>query len=619
MWSDNETSRDFLNFKCVADTAAEIVVQANGQPLSIGVSGGWGVGKSSMLKLIADSLMTRGNNDYLFVEFNAWLYQGYDDARAALMEEIARSLIAHGEETNSGLEKAKELLGRVNWLRVAGLAAGSALSLGAGVPPLWMLGSLFSTAKDLADAKVDQGDLDAAQQTAKAMAASTGQLLTPEQGSSPPRQIQDLRKHFADTLSDMNVTLVVFIDDLDRCLPATSIATLEAVRLFLFLPRTAFIIAADDRMIRQAVRMHFQGQTLDDAVVTSYFDKLVQIPIRVPPLGTQEVRAYLMLLFIENSELDAEERERLRQLVCDRLSDSWKGYRVDLRFVLEQMPDCSDSLRANLELADRLAPLMTTARDIAGNPRLIKRFLNTLAIRMSIARAQHVAIDEAALAKMLLFERCAGEEAYAELISAISDGDEGKPWFLVDWERQAVAGEKIEELPPVWNTPFITEWLALPPAFAEMDLRSVVYVSREHMPIVASSDQLSSEASSVLEALLVLQANTSTVLVDQLRTLSGREITLITERLMVRARQQQEWGTPPVLWALLTAIDADQQQAPAFVRFLEAISRGLLQPDIVPVLAEREWAGGVIEKWRRDDETPELVRRAISATARRKA
>ena len=133
MWSDNETDRDFLNFRCVADTAAEMIVQANGQPLSMGVSGGWGVGKSSMLKLISDSLKDRGNDRYLFVEFNAWLYQGYDDARAALMEVIARRLIQQGEETNSGLDKAKELLSRVNWLRIAGLATGSALSVAAGI------------------------------------------------------------------------------------------------------------------------------------------------------------------------------------------------------------------------------------------------------------------------------------------------------------------------------------------------------------------------------------------------------------------------------------------------------------------------------------------------------
>ena len=39
MWPDNETERDFLNFTGVADTVAEIIVQANGCPISIGVSG----------------------------------------------------------------------------------------------------------------------------------------------------------------------------------------------------------------------------------------------------------------------------------------------------------------------------------------------------------------------------------------------------------------------------------------------------------------------------------------------------------------------------------------------------------------------------------------------------
>ena len=39
MWSDNETERDFLNFSGVADTVAEIIVQAHGRPISVGVSG----------------------------------------------------------------------------------------------------------------------------------------------------------------------------------------------------------------------------------------------------------------------------------------------------------------------------------------------------------------------------------------------------------------------------------------------------------------------------------------------------------------------------------------------------------------------------------------------------
>ncbi len=616
MWSDNETNRDFLNFRCVADTAAEMVAQANGQPLSLGVSGGWGVGKSSMLKFISDSLRDRGDDRYLFVEFNAWLYQGYDDARAALMEVIARQLIERGEETQTGLEKAKMLLGRVNWLRLAGLTAGSALSVAAGVPPLGLIGAVLSAGKSLVEGNLNREDVESVQTAGKALGSDGEALVTPASESSPPRQIQDLREHFEATLTEMDVTLVVFIDDLDRCLPATAIATLEAIRLFLFLPHTAFIIAADDRMIRQAVRVHFQGADLDDNLVTNYFDKLVQVPVRVPPLGTQEVRAYLMLLFIENSGLSPEQREIVREQVCQQLSDSWKGNRVDLAFVLSLLEECPDTLRANLELADRLAPLMTTARQIAGNPRLIKRFLNTLAIRLSIARAQNIAVDEAALAKMLLFERCASEDAYAHIVSAISDGDQGKPAFLADWERQARAGEVIEGLPSEWTAPFIAEWLALPPAFAELDLRAVVYVSREHMPMISSADQLSSEAAGILEALLRLEGASSSMLSAQLGSLSGREITLITERLMVRARQEQDWGTPPVLWGLLTVIETDQEQASPFARFLESLPAPRLKADIVPALSGYRWAQEALAKWKANGETPQPVKRAIEAMGR---
>lgn len=86
MWSDNETSTDFLNFRTVADTAAEMIYRAGGKPLSMGISGGWGVGKSSMVKLIRESLAERFGEKFVFVEYNAWLYQGYDDAKAALLD-----------------------------------------------------------------------------------------------------------------------------------------------------------------------------------------------------------------------------------------------------------------------------------------------------------------------------------------------------------------------------------------------------------------------------------------------------------------------------------------------------------------------------------------------------
>lgn len=158
MWPDNETDVDFLNFAGVADTVAEIIVQAKRRPISIGVSGAWGVGKSSMIKLIRGSLTERAEKEkerhkdgppFIFVEFNAWLYQGYDDARAALMDVIGETLTKEAEERKKGIEQAKEFVERIRWFRLMKLVAGSAAALHAGLPPVGLIGELYGLGKTI--------------------------------------------------------------------------------------------------------------------------------------------------------------------------------------------------------------------------------------------------------------------------------------------------------------------------------------------------------------------------------------------------------------------------------------------------------------------------------------
>ncbi len=617
MWSDNDTREDYLNFRCVAETAAELIVQADGSPLSIGVSGGWGVGKSSMLNLISDALKARDEGKkYLFVNFNAWLYQGYDDARAALLEEIATKLVEKAADNRTALTKAKKFLGRVDWFRVAGLTAGSAVAMAAGIPPVGILGAAWAALQGVTDGDVTKKDVATLEKAGKEVVKAGAETVKPAKEETPPQQIHALREQFEEILKAMDTTLVVFIDDLDRCLPATAISTLEAMRLFLFLPRTAFVIAADDKMIRHAVRVHFTGVEFDNDLVTNYFDKLIQVPLRVPPLGTQEVRAYLMLLYLNKAGLSDERMEEIRSKVCERLTSSWSGKRVDLAFMTELVPDVDVGVRANLELADRLAPLMTTAQQINGNPRLIKRFLNTLWIRLAVAKSQGVAVDESTLAKVLLFERCAAESAYQRLVTAVNDGDEGRPAFLAEWERQARSGGDITRPDRDWDTPFVKDWLALEPELGELDLRAVVYVSRETLPIVTAADQMSTPALALLEGLLKLTSATST-LGDSLRALPGRDHTIIVERLMVRARQEQSWGKPNVLWAFLALIEAAPEMATAFGKFLTQLSPSRLTPAIIPLLGDKDWAREALDLWSKSPETPGPVKKAIKALAKK--
>lgn len=618
MWSDNETDRDFVNFRAVADTAAEMIVQAQGRPLTMGVSGNWGMGKSSLIRLIQVSLKERTDEKIVFVEFNAWLYQGYDDARAALLDVIARTLLKEVEKDPALTKKVTDLLARVKWARAAGLAGmagltGVALAFGLPIPGL--MGAAYQAYKGVTDGEITDADADAATAVGKDAIETSKTLLKDKSDTSPPKQIQDLRNHFEATLAEMGVTLVVLIDDLDRCLPATAIATLEAIRHFLFLKHTAFVIAADDKMIRQAVKVHFKDLELDADLVTNYFDKLVQIPIRVPPLGTQDVRAYLMLLFVENSGLAQSQRDEIRAAVCERLSETWQGKRIDSAFVKGLIDNCPPELDGQLALADRLAPLMTSSDKIAGNPRLIKRFLNTLHIRLATAKAQKVTVDEATLAKLLLFERCGSEEAYRKLVTAINDSDEGRPEFLKEWEAAASKGEGFSPGPP-WDDAFSAAWLGLEPAFAGQDLRAAVYVSRDHMPIVLAADQLSAAAADILEAVFKVKTQVSHPLTEKLKELSPREQAMISDRVIQRASQIQEWGTPPILYACLTVGAANPDLQSRLVRFMHTIPPSQISADFVTLLSDKHWADELRKIWKAHTDTKGPVRKLLGQPAK---
>ncbi|MGB8988750.1 MAG: P-loop NTPase fold protein [Candidatus Sulfotelmatobacter sp.] len=606
MWPDNETELDFLNFTGVADTVAEIVVQAQGSPISIGVSGAWGVGKSSMIRLIRRSLDRRENTDFIFVEFNAWLYQGYDDARAALMEVIAASLTKEAEARQKGVEKAKEFLQRINWFRVAKLVAGSAVSMSLGMPPIGLLGEIYGIGEKLIAGDVDDKTAGDIEHAAGGVAGAAKRLLGAKKKTSPPKEIQALRDSFEETLAEMGVTLVVLIDDLDRCLPETTISTLEAIRLFLFLKNTAFVIAADDAMIKHAVRRHFGD--VDDDLVTNYFDKLIQLPIRVPPLGTQEVRAYMMLLYIDKSDLDGPTKEQIRTKVCEQLGKTWQGKRVDRAFLQSLHPKFSGELIAQFDTADRLAPLMATATGIAGNPRLIKRFLNALSIRMAISKAHGVGVDEAALAKMLLFERLGDPKAYAALTKAVAEDADGRPTLLAAWEEKANAGEKLE-LPAPWDDSFVQEWLTLSPRLADHDLRGL-YVSREHAPLISPADRLSSEAADLLAALLE-HPDVANELRERLTKLARAEMTVIMDRLLDRARREQEWGVPPILDACLATVEADPLQGSRLAAFLAERPVAQIRPNIVPKIKDQPWASDVFKAWEKGKGLSGPVKAAI--------
>jgi len=86
MWNDKETDLDLLDFQHLTAGLLSIINDESLLPATIGVFGDWGSGKSSLLKMAHNEL--EKDENILCISFNGWLFEGYDDAKAALLETI---------------------------------------------------------------------------------------------------------------------------------------------------------------------------------------------------------------------------------------------------------------------------------------------------------------------------------------------------------------------------------------------------------------------------------------------------------------------------------------------------------------------------------------------------
>ncbi|SEO18781.1 KAP family P-loop domain-containing protein [Palleronia pelagia] len=299
------------------------------------------------------------------------------------------------------------------------------------------------------------------------------------------------------------------MDDLDRCLPATAIETLEAIRLFLFVPGAAFVIAADEGMIEYAVRSHFPDLPLSSGPSTyarNYLEKLIQVPFRLPPLGYVETKIYLTLL-VAGSSLDtgSPSFEALLDLGREALRRPWDGNGLSRGAIEERLGTVSPELENALILADQLA--LPLAEGAQGNPRQIKRFLNTLNLRLAIADARRIGedVNPAVLAKLMLAERFKadffeGLEAEAAVSGASKTVAALEAALRTDDEESEKAkkpaaskgGDKKEKSPDddLLDSEWIRRWVLVAPALADEDLRPYLFVSRDRKALFTAGSNL---------------------------------------------------------------------------------------------------------------------------------
>jgi predicted KAP-like P-loop ATPase len=333
MWSDNETDVDLLRYRYLVASVLRIIRNDDLLPTTIGVFGDWGTGKSSLIKMIQKEITNDPST--MCLTFSGWLFEDYNDAKTALMGSILDAIEERVKDDESIFTKTRHLLRklmkRVNWFQGAMMVGRYAVPAAAGFPKVAMASLGFDIAQRLSSLP----SALAAKFKEKGLDEKDIEKLIKESADTPEevrRDIRDFRTDFASLLDKAEIKrLVVFIDDLDRCDPDNIIATLEAIKLFLFVPGTAFVLGADERLVQYAVRRRFpELPGTDTEVGRDYLEKLVQFPVRLPPLGGKEIESYINVLFAK-LRLDESEFKK----VCEHIAEFRPNQISDLAYNVE--------------------------------------------------------------------------------------------------------------------------------------------------------------------------------------------------------------------------------------------------------------------------------------------
>jgi hypothetical protein len=610
-------------------------------PATIGIFGDWGSGKSSLMRMVQAELEEEGKDGkILCICFNGWLFEGYEDTKTALMSTILKDISDNRTLGAKAEETLGKLLKRVNWMRVATIASKYAIAYVAG----GKTGLGIATLSDVPEIarKLAYKFKDISEDEVREFLKDV-----PEIDQDLHLSIREFHRDFADLLAETNVeTLVVFIDDLDRCAPDTTIGTLEAIKLFLFTPQTVFIIGADERLVRHAVRQRFpelQGNTAE--VGRDYLEKLIQFPVRIPPLGRVELETYINLLFAEREGLDDSQLELLRKRAIHRSPDCLYDVTFNLEVVQEVLGKVSSELREGIALAGYLAPVLTSG--LSGNPRQTKRFLNTLMMRRGMADSREVELELRVLAKLMLLEYFR-PEAFQQLARLqVEQGGRPQELALMEQEmslsRQGVSGVEapadqeadstdkqlsnnveskvsdsvLDDSLMTWlSDPWIRDWLASEPSLAAYDLRPYFFFSRDRLEAFAGSvRRLSPVARGILTKITSQSMVRRRQAAQQASRISEAEVASIFGALAEQAKQQEDLSDDAsVLYSIFDLAEVRSELRGQLVAVLAQLADSALcsahVPRLIGVTKGSEAfraAIGLLKRWSESTVNPTLA------------
>lgn len=371
----------------------------------------------------------------------------------------------------------------------------------------------------------------------------------------------------------------------------------------MFTDRTAFVVAADEAMIEYSVRKHFPelpDTTGPRDYARNYLEKLIQIPFRIPALGETETRIYVTLLLI-GAELGDDEAaySDLINAARELLKRPWKNAGLDAQTVKTALGDRAGEVQNALALSDQIGPILASGTQ--GNPRQIKRFLNTLLLRhqMALARGFGDEVKLPVLAKLMLAERFLSR-LFDQVASAAARSENGQCADLAALEvasaeptRASIEKPKrggprastlddettVARVPASPDSAVLAEWKAaeairawarLSPPLAETDLRPYLFVTKDRKDYFGAASvlgRLAAVVEKLLGSKLTVQAFES-----ELKQLVPAEAAQVFEELRGRVMGSDAFQTaPPGIDGIAVLVRAHPTLQPNLLDLLESI------------------------------------------------
>lgn len=235
-------------FKEYYEYVKKLILAIN-PPFVIGISGEWGRGKTTLFNFLEEYL----KNKYAIVRFESWKYQRTGNLSYSFVESIVSML-----KDKSGSLKKK-------------------------------ITNILKQTSDLIDVSLSLGPLHVKPDINKIY-----------------KSIQNLEGSFEKIIKKIleekqKNQLIVFVDDLDRCLPEFTLDFLENVKHFFSVKNVIFVIALDEELLETALQVRYKNNTKFTSKV--YLEKIFDLFVKLPNYKADDLTDYIKFLLEERYPL----------------------------------------------------------------------------------------------------------------------------------------------------------------------------------------------------------------------------------------------------------------------------------------------------------------------------